>query len=124
MTRSHNTEDESRPLPLTIVAAYFVIGGLIALVSTIVAFPNGSGETGLVTLLGGGVGIVWLVAGILLWRRSRVGIFLAAASLLPEIATWFFVGAPNSLELTRYLAVLALIVVSWSSVNPSSHTVH
>lgn len=64
-------------------------------------------------IVGGAMGGLWLLSGILLWRRSRLGAFLALGSLLPQVAQWIAGRAPPLVEVLYFAAVIALIAVSW-----------
>src|SRR3990170_1621183 len=98
--------DSSRtPAGLSIVSGYFVISGIVALIGTtlqVAAILRGTTEPRVVGpgpiytgLIGGGIGALWLLAGILLWRRNRLGAFLALASLVLDGVEWFW-DAPST----------------------------
>jgi hypothetical protein len=119
------------PAALSIVAGYFVISGIVAFIGTtlqVAAVLSGTTDPRVVgpgpmytAIIGGGMGTLWVLAGILLWRRNRLGALLALASLLLDVVQWFW-DAPSLTDLLFFLAVLALVTVSWRVLDPGHNS--
>lgn len=130
MTFQLHTWYSSRPpASLAIAAVYFGLGGVLLIVGTAiqVVIIIGGGATPeevavrpvYTAAYGMSLGALWLAAGILLWNHKKVGAWLAVASLALKLAEWLASGLPTLTEALFFIAVLALIAISWRSLETS-----
>lgn len=124
--RLHTWYSSRRPESLSIVAAYFAFAGALTVVGTalhVLGVARGGASAEEVgpgplytAVLGGAFGGLWVAAGILLWKRRRLGGLLALGSLALEVAQWAISRLPTLTDVLHFVAVLALIAVSWRSL--------
>lgn len=124
--RLHTWYSSRPPASLSIVAVYFGLGGVLLIVGTAIqvlivatggATPEQVRAGPLFTAaFGTSLGALWLAAGILLWNRRKLGAWLALSSLALKLVEWFASRLPTLTEMLFFVAVLALIAVSWRSL--------
>lgn len=130
--RLHTWYSSKRSVSLSIVAVYFAFGGVLMLLGTalqVLSVASGGASLEAVgpgpsftAAVGGAIGGLWLAAGVLLWNRRRAGALLALGSLLLEVVQWFIWQLPTLNDVLGLVGVLALIAVSWQSLETAGRS--